>query len=425
MNCRLRLLSLGLCILAQPLQAMDLGTNFWNIKWHGRDDCFKDFKAVSGDDVWNPRFLEELKPYQSLRFMDWDATNKSPRSKWSERNPKASLDQSVVAYEWMIDLCNRTKSDMWLCIPHRSIDRTQGDQPTDYALRLAILIKTGIDMGDVDLAPLMERLVGMTADDLVKAGGVRTSVPLDAGLRVYFEYSNETWNGSFTQTHYAAEEGTALGLNPHPKPDAGGKDWTAGFRYHAWAAIRIFRAVDLVFGSDSPRVVKVLAGWTSNSFVSAQHVEVLKDAKFNPWGVKANAIASAPYFGHKVDGGSADAAAELRKAIIRSSEQSAKLKAIANSAGLKLVAYEGGQHVAKNADKINRDPVMFDLYQEYLAEMSKYFDHFSHYCHVGTAGSRGAWGAAEKTGQEIQEAHKYRALVEFAKKNPRVPLVTK
>jgi len=63
---------------------------------------------------------------------------------------------------------------------------------------------------------------------------------------------------------------------------------------------------------------------------------------------------------------------------------------------------------------------MYDLYAEYLAEMARYFSVFSHYCHVGQAGDGGSWGAMEFTGQPIEHAHKYRALVEFAR-NPVAP----
>jgi hypothetical protein len=142
----------------------------------------------------------------------------------------------------------------------------------------------------------------------------------------------------------------------------------------------------------------------------------MKDSKLNPWGVKATAIATAPYFGHNTAGDAADAVEQLRAAIRKCGEESAKHKQLADKAGLRLIAYEGGQHVLKAAKVINRDPVMYDLTTEYLREMSKYYDHFCYYAHVGQAGDGGAWGAIEYTGQPIAEAHKYRALVDWAKR---------
>lgn len=386
---------------------MELGTNFWNLGWHKPDDCFRDFQKVAGEDPWNPQFLKEIAVFRSLRFMDWDNTNGSQRERWSQRPHKGDAKQNPVAYEWMIDLCNRNHSDLWVTVPHRTITRTQSDGPSDYGLRLCILIKTGVDMKEADLKPLAGRLHEMKADDLVAAGGERTCAPLKPQLKLYVEYSNETWNGAFKQAHYCCDEGTALGLDANR--------WTAGFRYHAWAAIRLFRAADLVFGADSPRVVKVLATQSANAWIAGQHLQVMKDAKLNPGGVKATAIATAPYFGHEVPGDAPDAVERLRAAIRKSGEESAKHLKLAEEHGLRLIAYEGGQHVTKAARAINRNPVMFELYAAYLKEMSRYYDHFCHYAHVGQAGDGGAWGAIEFTGQPIEQAHKYRALVEWAK----------
>jgi hypothetical protein len=391
-------------------EQMELGTNFWNIGWHKPNDCFVDFKDVKGDNPWNPQFLKEIAIFRSFRFMDWDNTNASPRRDWSERNTKENPKQNPVAYEWMIDLCNRMNADMWVTIPHRTISRDTGDQPCDYALRLCLLVKSGVDMKAVDLKPMLGRLARLTEQDLVAAGGTKSCAPLKPNLKLYVEYSNETWNSMFKQAHYCADEGEALGLDPN--------QWTAGFRFHAWAAIRLFRAADLVFGADSKRVVRVLAAHSANSWLASQHLKVLSDSKYNPWQIKADAIATAPYFGHKVDGSAPDAAGQMREAIAKSAADSQQHRKIADSAGLRLIAYEGGQHLVKNAQALNRNPAMHDLYAEYLKEMSRFFAVFDHYCHVGRAGDRGAWGAIEYTGQPIEEAPKYRALTQWAEAEP-------
>lgn len=389
---------------------MDLGVNFWNLGWHKPDDCFRDFKNVTGDHPWNPQFLKEISIYRSLRFMDWDNTNGSERERWAQRPEKHAAKQNPVAYEWMIDLCNRNHSDLWVTVPHRTINRAPTNEPSDYALRLCILVKTGVDMRETDLTPLLPKLSAMSAEDILRAGGVKTSEPLKPNLKLYVEYSNETWNGGFAQAHYCCDEGEALDLDKNR--------WTAGFRHHAWAAIRLFRAADMVFGADSPRVIKVLATHTANSWVAGQHLGILRDAKHNPWGVKATAIATAPYFGHEVEGDATNAVARLREAIQKSAQESARHKTIAEAADLKLIAYEGGQHVIKKARDINHNPAMFTLTQEYLRAMNPYFEHFCYYAHVGQAGNGGAWGAIEFTGQPLAEAHKYRALVEWANSTP-------
>ena len=384
---------------------MELGGNFWNPGWHRPDDCFKDVKNVSGENPWNAKFLEEISLYRSLRFMDWDNCNNSQREEWRQRPAKTNAHQNPVAYEWMIDLCNRNGSALWVTVPHRAVNRSSGDAPNDYALRLCLLVKTGVDMGNIDVTSLLPNLSTASANTLVEAGGVRTCQPLRPELKLYLEYSNETWNGMFKQAHYCCDEGQALGLNTNR--------WTAGFRFHAWAAARLFRAADLVFGANSQRVVKVLATHSANPWIAGQHLQVMENPELNPWGVKATAIATAPYFGHNVEGTAANAVELLRTAIQQCGADSAKHKKIAAAAGMKLIAYEGGQHVTKQARAINRNLAMYELYREYLREMEKHFEHFCHYAHVGRAGEGGAWGCLEYTGQPIDEAHKYRALLYY------------
>jgi len=396
---------LVLMVFVSPVESMELGGNFWNLGWHRPDDCFRNYREVTGSDPWNPQFLREISIYHSLRFMDWDRTNNSERERWSQRPEKSNPRQNTVAYEWMIDLCNRTGADMWVTVPHRTISHSLGDLPGDYGLRLAVLVKTGVDMREVDLAPHLSKLSSMSSEELVAAGGVKTCEPLKTNLKLYLEYSNETWNGGFKQANYCADEGLLAELDVNR--------WTAAFRFHAWAAIRLFRAGELVFGTNSSRLVKVLATQSANPWIAGQHVKVMQDPKWNPWHVQASAIATAPYFGHKVDGKAPDAMVEMRESIRKAAEDSARHLEIAQRAGLKLIAYEGGQHVTKNAKLINREPGMFALYQEYLREMSKYFTHFCHYAHVGMAGENGAWGAIEFTGQPLLEAPKYRALKEW------------
>ena len=115
--------------LASATQAMELGSNFWNLGWHKPGDCFRDVKNVTGDNPWNPQFLEEIAIYRSFRFMDWDNTNNSQRESWSQRTARGAAKQNPAAYEWMIDLCNRMDADMWVTVPHRTINHTMGDEP--------------------------------------------------------------------------------------------------------------------------------------------------------------------------------------------------------------------------------------------------------------------------------------------------------
>jgi hypothetical protein len=329
-----------------------------------------------------------------------------------------------------------------MCTPHLTIDHATGDRPSDYALRLCLLVKTGVDMGAADLTPHLDRLATMSAADLIAAGGVRTCAPLRADLKLYIEYSNETWNGLFTQAKHCKQEGVALGLHRDatstdivaaatssggmdgeetgtPAKGPAGREHIAGWRFHAYAAIRNFRAADLVFGAGSPRVVRVLAQQKGALMQARQQQAVLANRRLNPWGVKADAIAIAPYFGSKIDkkpidGASPDAPALMRRSIAEQAAMSAEMHRFAADNGLRLIAYEGGQHVTLNGEVINRQPVMQELYREYLAAMAPYYDLMCHFTNVGPYRKGKAFGTLEQTGAPAGQSPKYRALQEWS-----------
>jgi hypothetical protein len=347
---------------------MKIGTNFWNLGWGIWDDTFAAGATFApGTNPWRPEFLQEIAPYAALRFMDFGVTNGSEQVTWADRTqPTApSSAQTRLAYEWMIDLCNRTGRDMWVTVPHRADDA--------YGLALANLIKA----------------------------------TLDPKLKVYVEWSNETWNGGFAQTHYAYDQGNALGLASDP--------WAAAFKYHVYAAVRLFHQFDTVFGVGSPRVVKVLAGQSGNSWITEQHIAALADPKINPLGVKADAYAIAPYFGHDVDGGAGDATTQLHQAVQKAIAEVKSQYQVVSAAGLPLLAYEGGQHVLNNAQVVNQSPEMYQVYQEYLTGVAPYFALFMHYVHNGQWGSGGAWGAERFVGEPLTESPKLRSIMDWIK----------
>lgn len=182
---------------------MTLGTNFWNIAWggDGNDPFTATHRAVAGDNPWKVDFRNEIEPYVTLRFMDFGEVNNTAQSTWMDRTVKSDLIQAPMAFEWMIDLCNRVNRNMWVCIPHPVVSRdTLQKGSNDYMRKLAVLIKHGVDMRDIDIRqPRFAQLAQMTRRELIAAGGVPTCEPLKPNLQLYIEYSNETWNFGFTQ----------------------------------------------------------------------------------------------------------------------------------------------------------------------------------------------------------------------------------
>ena len=353
---------------------MALGTNFWNIEWGIRDDVFKSgVNWSTTTDPWNPQFISELGIYKCLRPMDFVPTNGSIVSNWSQRLQKTS-DHSTspgVAYEWQIDLCNRINADLWTTIPHLATD--------DYIKQLATLIKAN----------------------------------LKPNLKVYVEWSNETWNMGFEQAKYAAQQGIVMNLP--------GDDYSKLGGYQTISAIKCWKLFHEIYGSEmSARVVKVLAGQDGNDYLAGVHVNILNSVTYNPGKIMPDVYTVAPYIGHNFRGDDPDIIAKLIAEIPKSVANNQIIKNRFSALGIGFVGYEGGQHIAdyssfgNNSQIANRLPGMYDFYKQYLDAYNDIFTLFIHYLHSGVAGSQGSWGSLEYVGQPISQAHKYRALVDFA-----------
>ena len=89
-----------------------------------------------------------------------------------------SSAQMGAAWEYAVRLANETNTDMWICVPVAATD--------DYIAKLAQLIRYGSDGTNPYTSP--------------EANPVWA--PLNPGLKVYVEFSNEVWNtaGAFPQS---------------------------------------------------------------------------------------------------------------------------------------------------------------------------------------------------------------------------------
>ncbi len=348
-------------------------------------------------DPFHPAFLDKLGPFRILRFMDWLRTNGNPLQTWAQRTKLSDYTQTQgqgVAHEWIIRLCNQTGKHPWICIPHMADD--------EYVRQTARLYRD-------TLAP---------------------------GLRVYVEYSNETWNGhpDFTQTQYVSQRGQALGLHTQP--------FSAGQRYTALRSAQIFGIFSGEYGaSQRHRHVNVLASQAAAlESVTVPRVEALNDPAINPQGHTADVIAIAPYFGVNflpVPGTEGNAQPtvnpmptvdELVTTHSLNTIQDAvgwvtAHRRLADEQGWRLVCYEGGQHFtgiggAQNNDELtarlfaaNRDPRMGQRYQEYFAQLQRSgVDLFMNFGHIQAWSKYGAWGALQSQEQPVSESPKWQAI---------------
>jgi hypothetical protein len=328
------------------------------------------FEQTWKRDPFHPAFLRRWQGFACFRFMDWMHTNGSEISTWSQRPTlqHATFSKRGVALEWMIELCNRQKIDPWFCLPHQADD--------DFVRRFAQLVK--------------ERL--------------------DPALKIYIEYSNEVWNWQFAQTRYASERGIALGLAPKEKGAQ------AAWYYTAQRSLEIFRIWEEVFGGHE-RFVRVLPSQAGNTAVS-EGVLGFRDAAKH-----ADALAIAPYMSYSIGRGkTADLGDQMKDwtvdqmldhfektAFADSLERMQRAKAIADKYGVRLIAYEGGQHMVafvKDRDLVekisatmhacNRHARMGQLYLRYYDEWSRVGgDVMAVFSSIGKYSNHGAWGLAE------------------------------
>ncbi|WP_445926099.1 hypothetical protein [Leptodesmis sp.] len=346
---------------------------------------------------FHPLFLDRLSKFNTLRFMDWGATNNSPLVNWADRTTINSATQTSnqgVALEYMIQLANTLKINPWFNIPAEASD--------DYVRQFATMVRD----------------------------------QLDPSLRVYIEYSNEVWNNIFSQASYVSQQGLALGL------DSNG--FTAGLRYYAQRSVEIFKIWEEVFGqSSSQRLVRVLAGQGANPWTTEQILG------WNDAYQYADAYAIAPYFDGfgdaDQDGWSdlndvdmVDITLQMTPDQIIDNmllEIPTEIKQMFDSNyaivtkryGLDLLAYEGGSHLTSyqfSADQqaqmhdlflaVNQSSRMRDLYKAYLDQWQQSGGIlFNQFVDVNASTKWGYWGVLEYQNQDINTAPKYLGLMDF------------
>lgn len=365
----------------------------------------KNFK----NEIFNPLFLEKIKNFKVLRFMDWMGTNGSEQQEWSRRpipTNASYADRGNVPIEIMVALANKVKAEPWFNMPHKATD--------EYISKFAQLVKE----------------------------------QLDPNLKVYVEFSNEVWNGSFQQWHYASEQGKARW--GQDKADA----------YMQWYGMRTAQMCDIwksVFGSQKNRVVCVLAtqrAWKGleNSALDCSYWVAEGNKPCYQHGIDVYAIAAyasgnlgSPESASQVeswlqesDGGFSKAFQQLKEGGLLGGFKDSLPDAyedfiyhadVAKKKDLKLVAYEGGQHIIGVGEVVNNErltnffitinsrPEMYDFYTQLLSNWKKAGGTlFMQYVDIGGASKWGSWGALEYVSQN--GSPKYNALMDFIAKNP-------
>jgi hypothetical protein len=340
--------------------------------------------------LFNPDYLNFMKDFKVIRFMNMAGITQNPVEHWGQRHRLGQATwggkegQRGAPLEIMVELANRLNAHPWFAIPHAADD--------DYVSQYARYVREH----------------------------------LNPNLNAYIEYSNETWNTLFMQGHYVREKGMQLGLDSNAD--------RAGSRYYSERSVEIFRLWENVFGGRQ-RLARILSGWTVNPKLT-ELILSHKDAHRH-----ADAFAIGPYFfgGHdeirKVktleDVFSLLTDGQYRYSIEKVLGYIRGQKTITDQYKLDLIAYEGGQGLvdfktSTNDEQpnpllyaANRDPRMAALYSEFLdgwkAAGGKLFMHYSS---PRTYQKYGTWGTKEYITQPAEEAPKYQAILAFMRANP-------
>ncbi len=166
-------------------------------------------------------FLDKIRPFQNLRFMDWMSTNNNPLVRWEDRTQLDHFSYGSpggAPYEIVVQLANQLKKNIWICVPHAADEA--------FITQMAHLFKN----------------------------------TLDPNLTIYLEYSNEVWNWIFEQAHY----------NNQNKPN--------GLNYgraYALKSKRIFDIWHQVYGNEKDRVKRVIGIQAGFNYLNEQILATL------------------------------------------------------------------------------------------------------------------------------------------------------
>lgn len=345
----------------------------------------KPWTPKSNFSPFHPEFINRLKPFKVLRFMDWADTNGTTLVSWDQRphynDARQSVDGKGVAYEYMIALCNEVGADMWLNIPHSADAR--------FVNNLAQLVAS----------------------------------QLKPGLKVYLEYSNEVWNyaGGFDAFYWISDQ-----LAKPENASYNGDRW----KFEADQIKNDFDIFSTVFGAagQQDRLVRVVAGQASNRWVTEQ-ILLNMEGKFD-------AISCSGYFGLSDSQRATFDADTTSDQIVRAILDNASgamsglrqhkelVDSYSKTLGrqIKLVAYEAGQHADARGQNVpwlaalfaaQTDPLMYEAYDDFLRGAYELgVDEITHFTFTSEQSKYGSWGALTYQNEPIDQAPKYKALVD-------------
>jgi hypothetical protein len=301
------------------------------------------------------RYVDDMKLYSVIRFMDWSHANDNLPVTWATRAlPGTAYVNADQPLEDMIEIANAAGADAWFNIPWNADD--------DYVRRMATLIR-----------------------DTLKG-------------KAYFETSNEVWNWIFPVTTQALNEGIAENLSPDK--------WTNTTLRYAEKTEEQNKIITDVFKDQRARLVRV-ASFQSGNTRNVDQFMTFRDAA--QW---IDALADAPYFG--TDALSTPTANTKTQDDLFALVEAGRISVLKNTDALAAAAktygklsmiYEGGNGTVSsdvNTDvnvQLQKDPRMGAAYDRYLADLKATHDGpLMLYNSTGVTSKYGSWGQHDFTG---------------------------
>ncbi len=190
-------------------------------------------------------YLSRLAPFSCIRYMGWTHTNDgSSETTWGNRIrwSRASIASGNGRANWesVIVMANAANKDAWICIPHQADDT--------YIRNLALMFRYGSDGN--------EPYTSAQANPVVP--------PLNPGLKLYVEYSNEIWNwgGPYTQTPWVRDRASTFGAPLNF--DGDNDEITLLYRFKAMRTVQISIIFRSVFGGEMMTRVRPVLCWQQN-----------------------------------------------------------------------------------------------------------------------------------------------------------------
>ena len=220
--------------------------------------------------VFNPAYLDRVRPMHAIRFMPWTNPRSNEVVEWKDRikvNSAHYTSGKGVPAERMVDLANAINATPWLSVPYMASD--------DYMRQYARMVKKR----------------------------------LRKEQKVYLEYSNEVWNLIFPASTFAARKADKIWNFPYKKVEPRKRRVLLASNYYAKRSVEMCRIWKQEFGSQSHRVKCVMGSLTTVPWIGEEILDCPLWKEANGCGRHIDAYGVGPYFGEYI------ARKDYRKAV--------------------------------------------------------------------------------------------------------------